>query len=64
MTTEKEFEDRIRQKMDKLNKKFEELKQLSGEELPNKLWEVEREAALLREFIEQNNTEEIYRDVV
>ena len=55
---------RIDDKLDQLNIKLDGLSSEDYMALLNKLWEVEREAALLREYIEKNISEEDLREVI
>ena len=55
---------RIDDKLDQLNIKLDGLSSEDYMTLSNKLWEVEREAALLREYIEKNISEEDLKEVI
>ena len=60
----KEVSDRISNKVDTIRKLCSELNKEDRYELKNKLWQLEREAALLREFIDNNSEEEEYKEVI
>ena len=54
---------RIDDKLDQLKTKLDGLSSEDYMDLHGKLWEVEREAALLREYIEKNTSEEDLKEV-
>jgi hypothetical protein len=54
---------RINDKLDLLKTKIGSLSSEDYMTLSTKLWEVERESALLREYIEKNSSEEELKEV-
>ena len=64
MNTDENIQSRINDKLDQLKKKIESLSSEDHFYLTNKLWEVERESTLLREFIEKNISDEDMKDVI
>lgn len=64
MNLDENLKLRIDDKLDLLKIKLDVLSSEDYMALSNKLWEVEREAALLREYIEKNNSEEGLKEVI
>lgn len=57
-------DSKIKQKLEQISRMAEGLKKLNYAELKLKLWELEREAALLNKFIDENISEDEYREVI
>lgn len=64
MNLDENLKLRIDDKLDLLKIKLDGLSSEDYMALSNRLWEVEREAALLREYIEKNNSEEDLKEVI
>lgn len=64
MNLDENLKLRIDDKLDLLKIKLDGLSSEDYMALSNRLWEVEREAALLREYIEKNNSEEDLKGVI
>lgn len=64
MNLDENLKLRIDDKLDLLKIKLDALSSEDYMVLSNRLWEVEREAALLREYIEKNNSEEDLKGVI
>ena len=64
MNSDEELKSRITDKLSQIQRKIESLSSDDYLDLTHKLWEVERETALLREYIEKNISEEDYREVI
>jgi hypothetical protein len=63
MNIDENIKLRIDDKLDQLNHKLDSLSSEDYKALPGKLWEVERDVALLREYIEKNTSEEDMKEV-
>ena len=63
MDVDENIKLRIDDKLDQLNNKLGGLSSEDYIALSSKLWEIEREAALLREYIEKNISEEDLKEV-
>jgi hypothetical protein len=61
---DKYFEDKLESGIQKIEQASNELRYNSYNDLRDKLWKLEREAALLREFIDEEVAEDDYREVV
>lgn len=64
MNNYEDIKSRITDKLSQIQKKMESLSSDDYLDLTHKLWEVERETALLREYIEKNISEDDYREVI
>ncbi len=62
MNTDEDLKARIIDKLDRLKIKLNTLSPDDYHLLSKKLWEIERETALLREYIEKNSTEDDLRE--
>jgi hypothetical protein len=61
---DKYFEDKLESSIQKIAQASNELRYNSYNDLRNKLWKLEREAALLREFIDEEVAEDDYKEVI
>ncbi|MBN1300510.1 MAG: hypothetical protein JW995_04780 [Melioribacteraceae bacterium] len=57
-------EDKIEHGIKNIENLTSELRYSSYDELKEKLWRLEREATLLKEFVDQQLMEEEYREVI
>jgi hypothetical protein len=64
MNTDENIKSRIDDKLKQIKRKIDNLSSEDYLLLTNKLWEVERESTLLREFIEKNISDEDMREVI
>jgi hypothetical protein len=64
MNIDEDIKTRINDKLDQIKNKIENLSSENYLNLSNKLWEVERETTLLREYIEKNVSDEEMREVI
>ena len=64
MNIDEDIKSRIKDKLDKIKRKIDSLSSEDYLLLTNKLWEIERESTLLREFIEKNISEDDIREVI
>ncbi len=62
--TDKYFEEKLESGIKKIEDASNSLRNNSYNDLRDKLWQLEREAALLREFIDEETTEDEYREVI
>jgi len=64
MNNDENLKLRIDDKLDQLKSRLDNLSSEDYVALPDKLWEIEREAALLREYIKKNTSEEDLKEVI
>jgi hypothetical protein len=62
MVTDEDLKSRINDKLDRLKIKLNTLSPDDYHLLSKKLWEIERETALLREYIEKNSSDDDLRE--
>lgn len=62
MITDEDLKSRIVEKLDRLKIELNALSPDDYHLLSKKLWEIERETALLREYIEKNSSEDDLRE--
>lgn len=61
---DKYFEDKLETSIQKIEHASNELRFNTYSDLRDKLWKLEREAALLREFIDEEVAEDDYKEVI